>query len=595
MPRFVAVAAALLIITPALFGQANDVVMRAMKDELARSLSQLRLQQMEKPYFIAYRAEDIAQREISATLGSLTSSSGTPSRNRMLGVELRVGDYTVDNSNFFSMQRLRAGAGMFTGGIRQGSVDDNYAELRREFWLATDAQYKRALEDLSAKRAALKMRNGGENIPDFSKEKTVNALESSILSLPAFGALEQLARDLSAVFRSMPEIEKSSVNIKYRDVITRYVNSEGTSFMRAEPVLKLEVAAETQAGNGLPIADSFSVYATGANSLPNGGLPSQDELKARVGKMAALMVQLRSASDLDRYNGPVLFEGAAAGEVFLQEFGSRLVASRTPVSDNPQFEMFFTQMLDKLGGASFQDKVGARVLPEFMSVRDLPRTSSWNGAPLFGSVSVDDDGVETRDTALVEHGILRTLLTSRVPARGFLQSTGSRRGFGPAPSNLFVTSEKTMKADELRKDLLRRSKDRGLDYAIIVRRVGGGSEASLMQMAKAMMQQGNSESMPEVYKFYADGHEEPLRGVHIVELPPEAFREIVATGDTPELYNDEVVPRMGALFSMGISSSDDLPVVSCVTPSLLFEEVSLTKTEGPFPALPVSKSPLAEK
>jgi len=516
-------------------------------------------------------------------------------RSRSLGVELRVGDYSLDNSNFFSIQRLRAGAGMFMGGIEQGSVDDSYMQLRRQFWLATDTQYKRALEDLSAKKAALKMRNGGETIPDFSKEKTVNIQERLDVSLPAFSDLEKLARDLSAVFRSTPEIEKSSVRINYREVVTRYVNSEGTSFVRSEPLLKLEVNAETQAGNGLPIADSVSMFATGTSSTPNGGLPSEDELKARVQKMAALMVHLRSASDLDRYNGPVLFEGAAAGEVFLQQFGSRLVASRTPVSDNPQFEMFFTQMIDKLGGASFQEKIGARVLPEFMSVRDAPRIASWNGSPLFGALSVDDDGVETRDISLVENGILKTLLTSRIPARGLLQSTGSRRGFGPAPSNLFVTSEKTMKDDDLRKELLRRAKDRGLDYAIVVRRVGG-SEASLMQMTRAMMQRGgNADSMPEVYKIYTDGREEPLQGVHIVELPAEAFREIVATGDAPAAYSDEVIPRIGALFSMGLSSNNDLPVVSCVTPSLLFEEVSLTKTEGPFPALPISRSPLVEK
>jgi len=589
-------AIAVLAAVPRLFAQQNDdVVMRAMKDELARSMKQLQLQQMEKPYFIAYRAEDITQHEISATLGSLTSSSGTPLRNRLLGVELRVGDYALDNTNFFSMQRLRSGPGMFLGGIQQGSLDDNYVELRREFWLATDTQYKRALEDLSAKKAALKMRNGGESIPDFSNEKTVNLPGSLTVAAPGFSDLEQLARDLSAVFRSMPEIEKSGVSIKYRDVVTRYVNSEGTTFVRSDPLLKLEVTAETQAGDGVPIADSFAVYATGASGSPNAGLPGKDELKARVQKMAALMVQLRSASSLDRYNGPVLFDGMAAGEIFLQEFGSKLVASRTPVSDNAQFEMFFNQMLDRLGGTSFQDKVGARVLPEFMSVRDVPRTALWNGSPLFGAAAVDDDGVETRDTALVEHGILKTLLTSRTPARGFSQSSGSRRGWGPSPSNLFVTSEKGLSRDDLRKELLRRAKDRGLDYAIVVRHVGGGSEASLMQMARQMMQQGGSESLPEVYKLYADGHEEFLRGVHIVELPAEAFREIVATGDAPAVYNDELIPRIGGLFTMELSSGSDLPVVSCVTPSLLFEEVSLTKTEGPFPALPISKSPLAEK
>ena len=69
----------------------------------------------------------------------------------------------------------------------------------------------------------------------------------------------------------------------------------------------------------------------------------------------------------------------------------------------------------------------------------------------------------------------------------------------------------------------------------------------------------------------------------------------MATGDTSSLFSDELIPRVGSLFSIGISESGDLPVVTCVSPALLFEEVSLAKTEGPFPAKPISLSPLAEK
>jgi len=92
------------------------------------------------------------------------------------------------------------------------------------------------------------------------------------------------------------------------------------------------------------------------------------------------------------------------------------------------------------------------------------------------------------------------------------------------------------------------AKERGLDYAIVIQRVGGGSEASFMEMAKEMMQAGSAGSLSEVFKLYADGHEEPLRGVHIADLPAESFKEIVATRDTPYLYSDELVPRISSLF-----------------------------------------------
>jgi hypothetical protein len=82
------------------------------------------------------------------------------------------------------------------------------------------------LEDLSAKRAALKGRSDGENIPDFSKEAPnteVNLASASVLS--HFDDLEATARDLSAVFRSAPEINKSEVMIRYSDAYTRLPNS----------------------------------------------------------------------------------------------------------------------------------------------------------------------------------------------------------------------------------------------------------------------------------------------------------------------------------------------------------------------------------
>ena len=584
--------AALVSATASLAQAPDDVALRAMKDELARSMTQLQLPQMDKPYFLAYRIQDIEQQEISATLGSLTSGDGTALRNRMISVELRVGDYSLDNSNFFSMQRLRGGpAGMFMGGVEQGSVDDDYGQIRRQLWIASDRQYKRALEDLSAKRAALKMRNGGESVPDFSTEAPITLVQGRTIHISNSTQLQSLAKDLSAVFRSAPEIERSSVTITRRDVYTRYVNSEGTTFTRWEPLIKLEVSARTQADDGLPIANSFTVFGRSVADLP-----AKEALLARAQQLSSLVVKLRSAATLDRYNGPVLFEGNAAGELFLQQFGSKLAASRAPMSDNSQFEVFFNQMLDRLGGSSFQEKLGARVLPAFLSVRDDPQETSFKGANLLGTSSIDDDGVRTHETVLVDHGILKTLLTSRTPVRGLLQSSGSKRGFGAVASNLFVDSQKTLSDGDLRKELLRLAKDRGLDYAVVVRHVGGGSAASFMDMAKQMANQGGAaESLPEVLKLYPDGHEEPLRGVHISELAADAFKDIVATGEMPALYNDEVIPRISSIFSGISSAGETLPVASCIAPSLLFEEVSLVKTQGPFPALPVSPSPLAEK
>ncbi len=583
------VAAALLVFLSATFACAqDDVALKAMKDEMARSITELQLQKMDKPYFLAYRMDEINQTVVSAMLGSVTEEQ--PSRVRLIGVEIRVGDYALDNSNYFSLRNFGNAAGMFNS-ISQAPLDDNYQQIRRDFWLATDTQYKKALEDLSAKRAALEMRKHTDDVPDFSKESP-NTQADPPEKTQAGDELKALARDVSAVFKNTPEIYGSSVDLQYRNYYTRYINSEGSSFRRAQPLFKLQISARTQAPDGLPISDSIELY---GRTLAD--LPAKDVLISRTHAMADRIMKLRTASSLEHYNGPVLFEGDAAGEIFAQQFATGLMAVRTPLSDDPRFEVFFNQMMAQMGGASYVDKIGGRVLPEFLNVSDNPLVPDYKGARLLGASKIDDDAVKTRETKLVEHGVLKTLLSTRVPVRSIPHSTGSRRGWGPAPGNLFVTSEKSLTQDELRKELLRRVKDRGLDYGVIVRRVGGGAAASFMKMAARMAQQGGqgSDSLAEVYKLYPDGHEELVQGVELSEMTPGTFKDIVAVGDAPVVYTDEFIPRVGALFAGGASASSDVPIVSCIVPSMLFEEVSLAKSQGPFPNPPVSPSPLAKQ
>ena len=88
--------------------------------------------------------------------------------------------------------------------------------------------------------------------------------------------------------------------------------------------------------------------------------------------------------------------------------------------------------------------------------------------------------------------------------------------------------------------------------------------------------------------------EEGHRGV-LAEMRAATFKDIVAVGDTPIVYSDEFIPRLGAVFSLGMSGSSDMPLVSCVVPAMLFDDVSLVKSQGPFPNPPISPSPLAKQ
>src|SRR5262245_49758900 len=76
---------------------AADEVVDALKAELDRS-AQLSLPDATAPYFVAYDLLDVEHLHFEATLGGIVVDSQRP--DKILGVSVRVGSPTTDNSNF---------------------------------------------------------------------------------------------------------------------------------------------------------------------------------------------------------------------------------------------------------------------------------------------------------------------------------------------------------------------------------------------------------------------------------------------------------------------------------------------------------------
>src|SRR5262245_5807021 len=146
--------------------------MRAMTDELQRSIAELQFKDLDKPYFIQYIVIDQERYRASATFGALTGSS--TSRVRYVQAQVRVGDYDFDNSEFVSGPGFQGAPP--SGVTNQAAIDDDYDAIRRALWLATDASYKQAVEQLARKRAFVQNKIRGDQIPDFSKEQAVTVV-----------------------------------------------------------------------------------------------------------------------------------------------------------------------------------------------------------------------------------------------------------------------------------------------------------------------------------------------------------------------------------------------------------------------------------
>jgi predicted Zn-dependent protease len=566
----------------------ESALSRAMRDELSRSMKDLRLGQLERPYFVSYQVREVQDVDISASSGSLLTSD--ENRSRMLTVELRIGDYAFDNTNFFAGPEFAFTRNRSFFGFNELPLDDNYLEFRRLIWLATDSAYKQALENLAGKRAALQNRTRTENLSDFSKEEPTRT--SDVLAAGKFGRpdAESLVRDLSTILSNVPDLYNSSVALSASYTRTLYLNSEGTSYEEADPLITLAANASTQAVDGMPLDESVDFY---ARSLAV--LPAPDELAARIRDMTFRLGDLRKAPLLDRYNGPVLFEGRAAGEIFSGEFAPALSGRRKTLYGSPEMDSIFGRF-SGLGSASFADKLGGRVLPEFLTVVDNPTISNYGNEPLFGGYKVDQEGVRGRETRVVENGVLRTLLTTRTPVEGVAHSSGNHRGPGPAPSNLILVAENGKTEAEIKQQLLELVKKRGLEYGMIIREIGssGGSiEEQAMDMLSAMTGQGEKgRNVLLAYKVYLDGHEELVRGARLSGMSADSFKEIVAASKSAAVYTAAQVPHFDfSLISSFGGGAMSAHLVSYVVPSLLFDDLTLTKPTANLPKPPFSSPP----
>jgi len=560
----------------------DGVLMRAMRDELDRTMAELKLPDLEGPYFVSYTVRELSGAQASASLGAAAGSGKTSAR--LLSVELRVGNPELDNTNFYSRQPIRGVGGMGYGRFPVSiPLEDEYRELRRAIWLATDAAYKQALGQFARKQAALQNETRVDEIPDFSPSEPFEHRADGHLDPPSVERIEALARKVSAAFNGLPHVYASEVRVDQNDEVIWYVNSEGSWYRKHEPRVSVRVMAGTQAEDGTPIEDTFTVHARTV-----AGLPTEDQLAGRAKALAGRLAALNSAGSLERYSGPVLFEGQAAAAMVRRVLAPKLVAARVPVADDPRFSRMVQQV-----ASPFVDKLGSRVLPRFMAVVDDPSAVAHGDVPLLGGYQVDDEAVPSRRTELVRRGLLRTLLSTRTPVPGVPTSSGSRRGGGPAPSNLFLIAEPGLTPEDLRAELLSLVEERELEFGIVVRRfASGGGRIARGRAGGGPSGGGDSRRIGGVvaYKVFADGSEELLRPMELTGFSETDFRDVVAASADSTVQTGVFVDPSGAFDRFGARRP---ALVTVVVPSLLFEDATIRRPPGNIPRPPDVPHPLA--
>lgn len=562
-------------------GGPQDAVLQAMRDELKHSRA-LEKVNLEKAYFISYEMEDGEILAASAVMGGLVSSTNTPFR--VPRIQVRVGDYQFDNTNY-------VGSGFSFGSrydIDRFPIEDLYAVLRRFLWLATDQGYKAAVEAINRKRAALKNMTAGEEIPDFAKAEPVRHIETAPASLPDPQAWLARVRTLSAIFTEFPRVLSSNVELQAIKNVRRLATSEGTEVRTPEDLMFVRVRGVGQAPDGMQVRDSVVFHTHRFERMP-----AEAELAREVRRVAENITALSAAEVGDIYNGPVLFEGVASAQLFAQLLGRNLVLTRKPVNEPGRPSGF---PMSELEG-----RKESRVLPEWMDVVDDPTQAEWRGRPLFGNYKVDYEGVPAKPLAIVEKGMLLNFLLTRQPVRGFAASNGRARlpgAFGAntaAISNLLVRASQTAPLADLRKKLMEICQARNQKYGIVVRKLDFPSSASIDELRRLMAtnSRDGGSSHPSavpllIYKVFPDGKEELIRGVRFRDLNVRSLRDIRAAGnDTAVLdYLENAAPL--AVMGAGNYAAE----CSVVAPSVLVDDMEIRKLDEEHPKLPIVPPPL---
>jgi TldD protein len=507
---------------------APDPVLEAMREELARSKSQLKMENVPPPYYIEYRVTDIDYYEAEAAFGALRQTQRSHARSAR--VVVRAGDYKQDSYY-----------GPGTGTVELAPLEDDPIALRRQLWLATDQAYKQASEALASKKAVLSRFTADQPFDDFAHAP----------SLESIGPLAQLEFDpkpwnemlqkSTALFRTDPKIQSLTASVRFRAQNLYFVNSEGTVTRQGHTTYFAVMAGTTQAADGMRL-DRSPYYSAG--SLRE--LPTPEKFQADMAAMLATLKELREAPEVEEeYRGPVLFSSDAASDIFSGMIGGNVLGRRPKPGESARTE------------GDFASSYKSRVLPTFLTVIDDPTLKTFHGKTLVGSYEIDDEGVRAATVPVIQNGELVNYLMGREPIRDFPASNGHGRagpGQPPVPSVgiLLVQSKQPVSSEEMKKKLIAICRQEGKPYGYFVDTLSGYDPRLL-------------------YRVYEkDGHQELVRGAVFNELDTRTLRnDLVAVGDDPLVSNRE----------------GQVPT-TVIAPSVLFDELEVKRTDAKNAKLP---------
>lgn len=537
---------------------APSPLLAAMRAELDRSMPILS-KATPPAYFMNYTLTQARRASVMGSNGALLDSS--EKLERWLEVQVRVGDYNVDNTHKISGGQPAYEPSPGT----PAPLDDDAGVLRRAIWLETDKQYRAAAEALVRIQTnkEVEAQSSEEGAPDFSHEKPQTSYAPEANYQLDRKPWEQKVRDYTAYFRQSATVLNSIVTFTAQADNAYEVNSEGAQLQHGQVRFRLELYITSKAPDGMDLNRYYNFDWVDPKEQP-----TNEAVLAAEKTMVAELEGLVKSPIVEPFAGPSMLTGRAAAVFFHEVFGHRDEGFRQKAVNE---------------GQTFARKVGEPIMPDFISIVDDPTMKRLNKDVLLGYYPFDDEGVPAQRVELVDKGVLKNFEMSRQPLKEFPVSNGhGRRQLGAQPvsrqGNLIVESSHKVSNAELRKMFIAEIKKQGKTFGLLIDDIAGGFTFT----GRGQPQAFQVEPLV-VYKVYADGRpDEMVRGVNIVGTPLLSLTKIIATGDTQEVFNGYCGAESGSI------------PVSAAAPYILISEMEVSKKEASTDRPPTLPKPTVE-
>lgn len=546
----------------------TDIV-SVLEEQLAENEARLTLPDAPKIYHLRYHFYDMEQYDATATMGALLEESTDP--YQYLGIEVRVGDHSFDNTGFGGWENG------FTGAWLPEGLTPHAAQLAA--WRETDRAYKQAVEHYARKRAQFEAPEDypGDYTPLDPIQVALGRGETSDADL-----LRHRAKQLSLQMSGDPSIHRSEVHIGQESGTHWILDSTGTRISRPVQEATLSAVIHIRTKDGMLLTDQllWSVRSTK-------DLPSEQDMKSAVQKMRDHLIHLAEQPQVtEEYVGPVVFEGDAATDVF------RFLL--LPQMEGTPPEIPFDSFLGDIGSrGNGKARLGRRVLPPGWTVVDDPG-GNLNHPSAF---QYDSEGSPASRVQSVDDGILRVPMMSRVPRKDLRQTNGHARGIERSRlsgrvAQVAVTPPRADSAAKLHKKARRIAESYGRSGYYLVTKLQENATRSLGGMPSFSSGEDGTVRLPipvSVYWVHSDGTRKELRGARFTGVQRWILRDIVGAGRTTN--RTFMIPSSpgGGLYS----PTQGLPTL-LHAPSILVGEMELIPAPGDPKSVPVLPHPLSE-